>query len=340
MPGVQTNYISTSNNPTTTSGSVNGGNPNGGVSEIYIDGLNLPEADGIGDPRYTWTAFGVDSIDQFQVQTIGYSAQYAGQGVQNYTVKSGGNAYHGSLYEYLRNTVLDAWPFTSKVPTLNSAGVSVPGGIKPKEIMNEFGIVLSGPIVKDKLFMFYNYGQYRDQRGPKTKAQTIPTAAMLGYTQAGVALGYADFTGWAAANAGYHIYDPATQAALVNGVGCSNCTRTQFFGMKNGLSTADVIPASRISAAANAINQFMLPYESITNQSAYTSNIDYGYSSGLANWYQTGRLDYNQSAKNQSYRRLWSSGQHRAQCQRCTEPTWTAVQYVTVLYAQDHGRYS
>jgi len=297
MPGVQSNYVG-SNNSTDASGSVNGGNPAGDVSEIYIEGINLPEADGVGDVRFTWTAIGVDAIDQFQVQTAGYSAQYAGLGVQNYSIKQGGNGYHGSLYEYLRNTVLDAWKFTSKVPTLNSAGVIVPGGIKPTEIQNEFGIVLSGPILKNKLFMFYNYGQYRDQNGPVTKAQTIPTAAMLGYTQTGQALGYTDFSGYSAAT-GYHIYDPATQTPGCAGSAASPCTRSEFMGMKNGLATADVIPANRISAASNYINQFMLPYEAIASQTAYVNNINYGYPSGLANWYQTGRLDYTQSQKNQ-----------------------------------------
>ena len=106
---------------------VNGSGPAGGVQEIYIDGVSLPEADGVGDPRFTWTAIGVDAVDQFQVQTAGISAQYAGQGVQNYAIKSGGNAIHGSLYEYNRNTLFDAWAFTSKVPTLRPDGTIADG---------------------------------------------------------------------------------------------------------------------------------------------------------------------------------------------------------------------
>ena len=96
MPGVQGNF--TSNDNTSNSGIVNGSGPAGGVSEIYIDGVNLPEADQVGDPRFTWTAIGVDAVEQFQVQTAGVSAQYGGQGVQNYSIKSGGNTIHGSLY--------------------------------------------------------------------------------------------------------------------------------------------------------------------------------------------------------------------------------------------------
>ncbi len=294
MPGVQGNF--TNGNATSNSGIVNGSGPSGGVSEIYIDGINLPEADGVGDPRFTWTAIGVDSIDQFQVQTAGVSAQFGGQGVQNYSIKSGGNAYHGSIYEYLRNTFLDAWPFQQKVPTINAQGTIVQGGIKPREIMNEFGIVLSGPIIKDKLFLFGNYGQYRYQAGAKISTFTIPTAAMLGYTQNGTPLGYADYSGYAAANASgaAHIYDPATQVA-----GCSSCTRTQFNGLKNGVPTPDVIPASRFSKASNYYNQYMLQYEPLVDQNTYTGNLFYGTPIGLANWYSTGRIDYNQSSKNQ-----------------------------------------
>jgi hypothetical protein len=295
MPGVQGNF--TSNNSTSNSGIVNGSGPAGGVSEFYLEGVNMPEADQVGDPRFTWTAIGVDAVDQFQVQTAGVSAQYGGQGVQNFSVKSGGNAYHGSLYEYLRNTVLDAWPFQQKVPQVDALGVTHPLGIKPREIMNEFGIVLSGPIIKNKLFVFGNYGQYRYQSGAKISTLTIPTAAMLGYTQNGQALGYADFTAYAAANGGgaAHIYDPATQVA-----GCSTCTRKQFNSPGlNGVPTPDVIPASRISAASNYYNKYLLQYEPLANQNSVNNNLFYGTPIGLANWYSTGRIDYSQSSRNQ-----------------------------------------
>ncbi|MGB0052954.1 MAG: carboxypeptidase regulatory-like domain-containing protein, partial [Terracidiphilus sp.] len=306
MPGVQTNYIG-SGNATDASGAVNGGNPAGGTSEIYIDGINLPEADGIGDPRFTWSAFGMDAIDQFQVQTSGYSAQYAGQGVQNYSIKQGSNNWHGGVYEYIRNTVLDAWKFTSKVPTVIGpvpAGQScvygspassycAPGGVKPAEIMNEVGAKFGGPIFKNKLFMFYNYGQYRNQNGPVGKLQTIPTTAMLS----------GDFSGFSAAT-GYNIYDPSTQVFNCAGTVASPCQRAQFVGTSvNGTpNTANVIPSNRISQAATYINNFMQKYEASaiqTGSTAYANNIVTGYPSGLANWYQGGRIDYDMSPKNQ-----------------------------------------
>ncbi len=294
MPGVQGNF--TSNNNTSNSGIVNGSGPSGGVSEIYIDGVNLPEADQVGDPRFTWTAIGVDSVDQFQVQTAGVSSQYGGQGVQNYSIKSGGNAYHGSLYEYNRNTLFDAWAFQSKVPTLNAQGATIAGGIKPREVQNEFGIVLSGPILKNKLFLFGNYGQYRYQHGATYTSMTIPTAAMLGYTQSGTALPYADFRGYAAAfNGGAaHIYDPATQTPGCNG-GSIPCTRQPF--KCNGV--VDEICASRLSTASTFYAKQLLPYEPLANQSSYTGNLAYGTPTGLANWYSTGSIDYTANARNQ-----------------------------------------
>ncbi len=309
MPGVQNTYAaSSSSNSTSASGGVNGANPNGGTSEIYIDGINLPEADAVGDPRFTWTAFGVDAIDQFQVQTSGFSAQYAGQGVQNYSIKQGSNAFHGSVYEYFRNTVLDAWKPSAKTPTPTGALIptgqkcssstltaSTPwcnlGGIKSPENMNEVGLVFSGPIIRDKIFVFMNYGQYRDQNGPLNKIQTAPTLAMLGYSASGAALGYADFSAYSAST-GYPIYDPGSQTIPnCSGSGATACTRTAFAGNQ--------IPANRISAASAYINKFMLPSETSVAQATYGNNVLAGYKNGLSNWYWAGRIDANPNQKHQ-----------------------------------------
>jgi hypothetical protein len=315
MPGVQNTYAaSAGGNPTDASGAANGGNPG-----VYIDGVNLPEGDGVGDVRYTWTALGVDAVDQFQVETAGYSAQYAGQGVQNYTVKSGGNQIHGSVYEYFRNTALDAWSSANKIPT--NTGATIPqggvcssaaltastpwcnlGGVKSAEHMNEAGIAIGGPIIKNKLFLFYNYGTYRYAAGPAPHAQTIPTLAMLGYSPSGAPLGYADFSGYATANGKsgcvigsttnpcYDIYDPGSQTVPNCGGVNPVCQRTAF--------PNDHIPASRFSTASNYINQFMEPYSAQAAQGFYSNNLTIGYPSGLSNWYQMGRLDYSASEAN------------------------------------------
>ena len=81
-------------------------------------------------------AFGVsvEAVDQFQVETTGSKAMYEGQGVENYVLKSGGNRFHGGVYEYFRNTDFDARGFFA-VTT-------------PIEHQNEFGATISGPIKK------------------------------------------------------------------------------------------------------------------------------------------------------------------------------------------------
>lgn len=380
MPGVQNTYAaSSSNNSTDATGGVNGGNPNGGTSDIYIDGIDLPEGDGIGDPRFTWSAISVDAINQFQVQTTGIPAQYAGQGMQNYSVKSGGNAFHGSVYEYLRNTILDSWATNNKIPTLTGAPVPAGGsctstalsastswcalgGIKPKEIQNEFGIVLSGPAIKNKVFLFYNYGQYRFQHGPAPQVQTAPTLGMMGYTASGGALGYADFSGYATTVLGSNgpaIFDPATtkiqNCTSVATNPATACTRTAFANNQ--------IPAARFSQAAQFVNKYMLPYEALVNQNAYTNNLVTGYNYGLSNWYQTGRIDYNISSNQQlgiiiAFGRQASTGPNSSGAANALGPpfntsqayhpvttvdivkhTWTITPHIVNQFALAFGRY-
>src|SRR5271155_656922 len=195
MPGVQAN--NTTGNATTNTGIVNGSGSRGAVSTVYIDGIPFVRAGGNGDPRFVWTAISVDAVDQFQVQTSGYSAIYEGEGVQNYNIKQGGNKYHGAVYEFFRNTALDTWGFFGANNLNPTTGLP----IKPIEHSNEYGINLSGPLVpigtwREKLFFFGNYSGFRfSSQSPTTL--TFPTAAQ----QAG------NFQGLQSGG----IYDPFTQ---------------------------------------------------------------------------------------------------------------------------------
>ncbi len=108
----------------------------------------------------------VDSIQEFKVLTYNYSAEYgerAGPTVL-VTTKSGSNQFHGTLFEFFRNTVLDAkTPF---VPT------------KAQFNLNQFGGSLGGPIQKNKTFFFVDYQAKRQRRGiPFTGI--VPTQPMM-----------------------------------------------------------------------------------------------------------------------------------------------------------------
>jgi len=99
------------------------------------------------------TSLGIDAIAEFSILTNTYSAQYGGNGaVVNMVTKSGTNSLHGSAYEFIRNSALDARNFFD------------PGKIAPLR-KNQFGGTLGGPIKKDKMFFFTNYEGIRQSIG-------------------------------------------------------------------------------------------------------------------------------------------------------------------------------
>jgi outer membrane receptor protein involved in Fe transport len=93
----------------------------------------------------TGTSLGVESIAEFQTLTGTYGAQFGGNGgAINAVTKSGTNDFHGSAYEFFRNSALDARGFFD-------------AGSPPPFRRNQFGGSIGGPIKKDKLFFFGNY---------------------------------------------------------------------------------------------------------------------------------------------------------------------------------------
>ncbi|HKY41686.1 MAG TPA: carboxypeptidase-like regulatory domain-containing protein, partial [Pyrinomonadaceae bacterium] len=108
----------------------------------------------------------VDAIREFEMLTSTYDASFGrNPGAQvNVVLKSGANDFHGSLFEFHRNTALDARNFF--------APASEP---KPKYIRNQFGGSLGGPISHDKLFFFVDYEGTRSREGI-TRITNVPTA--------------------------------------------------------------------------------------------------------------------------------------------------------------------
>jgi len=113
------------------------------VGSFLLDGLDLSNNTGTLPTGTSGLFMGVDTIAEFQVLTSTYNAEYgiAGAGVITAATKSGTNAFHGTVFEYLRNDKLDAKNFFDR-PTL---------AIPPFR-RNQFGFSLGGPIVKDRLF--------------------------------------------------------------------------------------------------------------------------------------------------------------------------------------------
>ena len=97
---------------------------------------------------------GVDAVREFNVVTDDYGAQYGKRSGAQVSIitASGSNQFHGAVYEFLRNSALDARNFFDQ-------------GAIPQFQRNEFGGSLGGPIKKDKLFVFGNYEGYRQHLG-------------------------------------------------------------------------------------------------------------------------------------------------------------------------------
>jgi len=110
-----------------------------------------------------------DSIEEFRVITNTFDAEYGRNSgsVVNVVTKSGTNKIHGSFYEFFRNDVLNAHPFTF---------FAAP---KPEFRQNQFGGTFGGPIRKDKTFFFGSYEGRRIVQGIVSQPIDVPTAANL-----------------------------------------------------------------------------------------------------------------------------------------------------------------
>jgi hypothetical protein len=127
-----------------------------GISGLYnnnsVDGANnnqafFSEARGRSTVPYTYS---LDAIQEFQVSAADYSAEFgqAAGGVVNAVTKSGTNAIHGDLFYYLRYPSLNALD-----PIQKAAGIYT----QPVHQQQQFGASVGGPLIKDKLFYFFNY---------------------------------------------------------------------------------------------------------------------------------------------------------------------------------------
>jgi hypothetical protein len=107
----------------------------------------------------------VDALQEFRIQTSTYAPEFGRQpGAQiSIVTRSGTNQFHGTAFDYFRNTVLDA----------NNWFADEAGLAKPGEEQNDFGGTFSGPIIKDRTFFFFSYEGLR-LRLPQTLLTLVP----------------------------------------------------------------------------------------------------------------------------------------------------------------------
>ncbi len=255
------------------------GNPS--ATQMNIDGVPFDTATAMGDPRFVWTSIPAESVNQFQVETTGFSAEYGGLGVENFTLKSGTNHLHGTLYTIARNTAFDASGFIPVTNKITGQKVKTP------EHQWENGANFGFPILRNKLFLFGSYTNYRYSSVTPPNYETIPTPAEL----------CGDFS---AADAGgkYPIYDPSTQTSSTTAP-----TRSQFYGAAytptggcgSGPITANVIPQSELSPQAVYFQQFWkgINYDNSNSTDNYIGTFPFG----LSNWSTANKMDWDISSK-------------------------------------------
>jgi hypothetical protein len=241
--GVNTPQADTRGNAATGAFAANGNRP--AQNNYLLDGIdnNSDTVDFLNGTNFVVLP-PVDAIQEFKVQTSGFSAQYgrSGAAVLNATIKTGTNEFHGAVWEFFRNDVLDAADWFE-----NAKGIK-----KGAYRQNQFGLAAGGPVIKNKIFFFADYEGLRRRQGTVLTG-TVPTVAERnsGYTDFSDLLGAVGSASRTDALGrtfqGGQIFDPATTRQAG-----SDFVRDPFPG--------NILPSGRLDANAIALlNLYPLP---------------------------------------------------------------------------------
>jgi hypothetical protein len=228
QPGVQSQFGSSGG---TFYGSDNAGavSVNGGRSRANNFSVNGGDANDqfVNLPTIQPTP---DAIDEFRVISNTFDAEYGRNSgaVVNVITKSGTNQFHGNVYEYFRNTVLNAQGYFNTV--------------KPQENQNQFGGTFGGPILKDRTFFFVSYEGRRVRQGQSGQTVTVPTPQER----------TGDFSGQSAFGGG--VADAFAAQALDGRPNCDSALGLPQGGIYNlyasgGYSTTNPLPWSNVFPA-------------------------------------------------------------------------------------------
>lgn len=196
-----------------------------GVRNVnYMRGLDSGSRDAVRPP--------LDAVQEFSVQSSNFSAEFGASAgaVVNAVTRSGTNHIHGSAFDFMRNSAMDAVSYFATSGTVR----------KPLLVQNQYGGSLGGPILRNRLFLFGAYEGLHSHTDSLSTSQ-VPTDAMRS----------GDFTGQKT------IYDPLTTV----GTG-TTATRTAFANNK--------IPTSRINTTLQAlINEYPEPNDAADGPTYY-----------------------------------------------------------------------
>jgi hypothetical protein len=249
---------------------------------VSLDGVDAK------DPRIHITNFvpSIEAIEEFKIQTNAYSAEvgFGGGAVTSITMKSGTNAFHGTLFEFLRNEAMDAEAYF-----LNFE-LAAAENRRPKQQLrrNQYGMVLSGPIIKNKTFWAFNW-EGRRERTSSTQTAWFPTSTF----KAGDYSGF--LTPSPRSDGGqrepFVIFDPTVGEAFVN----------------------NQIPSSRIHAGSLNALSILLPSPCFTQADSMDFNCRENVVQPINEDQYYGRVDHNFSDTDRIFFRLAVSSGERVQ---------------------------
>ncbi|HUO14982.1 MAG TPA: TonB-dependent receptor [Verrucomicrobiae bacterium] len=268
--GIQTQ---TTQQTDTRAGAVNGLRSD--QSNVTLDGI------GVNDQNYGYSFYSVlnappDSVEEFRVTTAGSNADsgYSSGAQVALVTKSGTNAFHGSAYEYNRNTIFSANdPFIKEAQIENGQPNTA-----DKLLRNVFGATFGGPIRKDRLFFFANYEGRRDAQGTP-QLRTVPSAALRqGFLQYACAGGTSN---------------PACPGGQVTANGNTVNVQPGYFAMTpSQIQGIDPDGIGNNPAILTLLNQYLPPNASNTGDGVNT--LGYRFASNVDSTYNTyiTRVDY------------------------------------------------
>ena len=239
-----------------------------------VDGLETNDPlTNLNSGLSTNLVLGLNSISEVTVNTLSYSVDQGRYGASqvNYVTKSGSNQFHGNLYELWNG---------SKFNAANYFTNATPGSHKPRSTVNHFGGSVGGPIVRDKLFFFFD-SEWARIALPIVTAATVPTPAFQNYVLQQLPLGGTDsVTG--------SVYQPSPQSVpfyrkMFSLYGNTNGTPLTVLGCP--FDVGGVAPAIANDGNGCA-NRQSISHSSADHEQVQTVRIDYNINERNTTWFR------------------------------------------------------
>jgi hypothetical protein len=245
------------------------------LSNGYIvDGLETNDPlTNLNSGLSTNLVLGLNSISEVTVNTLSYAVDQGRYGASqiNYVTKSGSNVFHGNLYELWNGAKFNAANYFTN---------ATPGSRKPRSTVNHFGGSVGGPIVREKLFFFFDSEWVRIAL-PIVTATTVPTLAFQNYVLQQLPLGGTDsVTG--------SVYQPSPQSMpfykkMFSLYGNTNGTPLTVLGCPFDVSGPK--PAT-LNAGNGCANRQSVSHSSDDHEQVQTVRIDYNISEKNTTWFR------------------------------------------------------